>query len=171
MKAKVLELLNLVHLPRAQERMEAYPHELSGGQRQRIVITIALANTPTLLIADEPTTALDVTVQQQILELLMELQKKFNMSILFITYDLTVVHKIVDRVCVVKDGKIVEQGEVQQVLTQPKHTYTKSLMKSDVKGMKKPYKKTAPVALDVQNVNVNFTLKKNISLHMALQYS
>ena len=160
-KARVLELLELVHLPRAKERMDAYPHELSGGQRQRVVIAMALANNPEVLIADEPTTALDVTVQQQILELLMELQRKFNMAILFITHDLTVVKKIADRVCVMKHGEIVEQGKASQVLTKPKHEYTKALLKSDVTGTKKPYKKTAPVILQADNVNVEFILAKS----------
>ena len=160
-KSRVLELLELVHLPRAQERMNAYPHELSGGQRQRVCIAMALANNPEILIADEPTTALDVTVQQQILELLMELQQKFNMAILFITHDLTVVRKIADRVCVMCEGKIVEQGEADTVLKTPKHDYTKSLLKSDVTGKKKPYKKNAPVVLQADNVHVEFVLSKS----------
>ena len=160
-KARVLELLELVHLPRAKERMDAYPHELSGGQRQRVCIAMALANNPEVLIADEPTTALDVTVQQQILELLMELQRKFKMAILFITHDLTVVRKIADRVCVMQNGKIVEQGAADKVLKTPKHEYTKALLKSDVTGTKKPYKKTAPVLLQADNVNVEFVLSKS----------
>ena len=160
-KARVLELLELVHLPRASERINAYPHELSGGQRQRVMIAMALANNPEVLIADEPTTALDVTVQQQILELLMELQRKFNMAILFITHDLTVVRKIADRVCVMQEGKIVEQGKADKVLKTPQHTYTKSLLKSDVTGTKKPYKKNAPVLLQANNVNVEFVLSKS----------
>ena len=160
-KARVLELLELVHLPRAKERMDAYPHELSGGQRQRVCIAMALANNPEILIADEPTTALDVTVQQQILELLMELQRKFKMAILFITHDLTVVRKIADRVCVMQNGKIVEQGVADKVLKTPKHEYTKALLKSDVTGTKKPYKKTAPVLLQADNVNVEFVLSKS----------
>ena len=160
-KSRVLELLEMVHLPRAQERMDAYPHQLSGGQRQRVMIAMALANNPEILIADEPTTALDVTVQQQILELLMELQSKFNMAILFITHDLTVVHKIADRVCVMYDGKIVEQGTTHKVLKSPTHDYTKSLLESHVTGTKKPYKKNAPVMLQADNINVEFVLSKS----------
>lgn len=160
-KKRVLELLELVRLPRASERMKAYPHELSGGQRQRVVIAIALANNPEILIADEPTTALDVTVQQKILELLMELQKKLNMAILFITHDLTVVRKIADRICVMQHGEIVEQGDADTILNKPEHQYTKALLKSDVKGTKKPYKKSAPVLLQADNVNVEFVLKKS----------
>ncbi len=160
-KKRVVELLEVVHMPRPEERMYAYPHELSGGQRQRIVIAMALANRPKLLIADEPTTALDVTVQQQILELLVELQATFKMAILFITHDLTVVQKIADKVCVMKNGEIVEQGTTQQVLKNPQHPYTKILLDSDVKGTKKPYEAEAPVILSAENVNVEFTLKKS----------
>lgn len=160
-KKRVIELLNIVHLPRAKERINSYPHELSGGQLQRVIIAMALANNPELLIADEPTTALDVTVQQQILELLMELQDKFKMAILFITHDFTVVRKIADRVCVMQKGKIVEQGTTKQVLSRPKHSYTKLLLKSNIRGEKKSHNKHSPVILDAEKINVTFTLKKS----------
>ena len=128
---------------------------------------MALANNPELLIADEPTTALDVTVQQQILELLMELQDKFKMAILFITHDFTVVRKIADRVCVMQKGKIVEQGTTKQVLSRPKHSYTKLLLKSNIRGEKKSHNKHSPVILDAEKINVTFTLK---SLFLELHY-
>lgn len=161
-KQRVLELLELVKLPNPADRLRAYPHQLSGGQRQRVVIAMALANNPQVLIADEPTTALDVTVQQQILELLMEIQRKLGMAIVFITHDLTVVRKIADRVCVMQLGQIVEHGTVNAVLNRPKHDYTKSLLRSDVTGTKKPYKKSAPIVMQAQGVNVNFVLKKSL---------
>lgn len=160
-KKRVLELLDWVRLPRAKERIKAYPHELSGGQRQRIVIAMALANNPQVLIADEPTTALDVTVQQQILETLMQLQSQLHMAILFITHDLTVVRKIADRVCVMYRGEIVEHGDVYDVLNRPQHDYTKTLLKSDITGYKKPYKDDAPTLLQADNVHVEFVLKKS----------
>lgn len=161
-KKQVLQLLELVRLPRAKERMSAYPYELSGGQRQRVVIAMALANKPDVLIADEPTTALDVTVQQQILELLVQLQIQFKMGILFITHDLTVVQKIADRVCVMEDGKIVEQADVNTLFTSPQHPYTQALLKNKVEGMKAPREKTSPVLLKADNVNVRFVLKKSL---------
>ena len=158
---RVLELLECVHLPRAKQRLNAYPHELSGGQRQRIVIAMALANNPDILIADEPTTALDVTVQQKILELLVELQREFGMGILFITHDLTIVHKIADHVCIMKDGLIVEQGG-KTVLTAPHHPYTRALLESNLTDTrKKPIAPSAPVLLGAKDVNVDFTLGRS----------
>jgi microcin C transport system ATP-binding protein len=112
LRARILELLDLVGLPSARDRLNALPHELSGGQRQRVMIAMALANEPDLLIADEPTTALDVTIQAQILKLLKDLQSRFGMAMLFITHDLTIVRKIADRVCVMTEGKIVESNAV-----------------------------------------------------------
>ena len=124
------ELLELVGIPNAKERMKQYPHQFSGGQRQRIVIAIALACNPDVLIADEPTTALDVTIQAQILELLKELQQQFQMAIIFITHDLGVVANVADRVAVMYAGKVVEVGTVDEVLYNPQHPYTWGLLRS-----------------------------------------
>src|SRR6202140_50348 len=123
-RARTLELLRQVGIPDPESRLKSYPHQLSGGQRQRVMIAMALANEPDLLIADEPTTALDVTVQAQILTLLAEIRARLGMSLLFITHDLGIVRKIAQRVCVMKEGKIVEQGDVARVFAAPEHPYT-----------------------------------------------
>src|SRR6476619_6867142 len=123
-RGRVLELLRKVGLPDPEKRLGAFPHQLSGGQRQRVMIAMALANEPDLLIADEPTTALDVTVQAQILKLLKEIQTRLGMSVLFITHDLGIVRKIADKVCVMQGGKIVEKGDVERVFKSPEHPYT-----------------------------------------------
>ena len=125
-RAKIIELLGQVGIPDPAGRLGSYPHQLSGGQRQRVMIAMALANKPDLLIADEPTTALDVTVQAQILKLLKDIQTQLGMSMLFITHDLGIVRKLADRVCVMQRGKIVEQGEVERVFTAPEHPYTRA---------------------------------------------
>ncbi len=158
---KVLELLKAVHLPRPESRLKAYPHELSGGQRQRVMIAMALANEPDILIADEPTTALDVTVQAEILNLLKELQQKFGMAILFITHDLGIVHHFSDQVCVMRYGKIVESGSTKEVFNSPKHPYTKMLLDSEPKGLKEPVKDDAKMLLEAKNMNVKFPIKTN----------
>ena len=119
-RARIVELLTQVGIPDPASRLNSYPHQLSGGQRQRVMIAMALANEPDLLIADEPTTALDVTVQAQILKLLKELQTRLGMAMLFITHDLGIVRKLADTVCVMKEGKIVEQGPVERVFTAPR---------------------------------------------------
>src|SRR6202030_3833075 len=124
-RTRIVELLTQVGIPEPKTRLASYPHQLSGGQRQRVMIALALANEPDLLIADEPTTALDVTVQAQILQLLKELQGRLGMAMLFITHDLGIVRKVADKVCVMTQGKIVEQGPVEQVYTQPQHPYTR----------------------------------------------
>src|SRR5215216_2243417 len=123
-RARTLELLTQVGIADPQTRLQSYPHQLSGGQRQRVMIAMALANEPDLLIADEPTTALDVTVQAQILILLKEIQRRLGMAMLFITHDLGIVRKLADTVCVMKEGKIVEHGPVERVFTAPQHHYT-----------------------------------------------
>ena len=159
---KVLELLETVKLPRAAERMCAYPHQLSGGQRQRVMIAMALANEPDILIADEPTTALDVTVQQAILELLVDIQKKRNMAMLFITHDLTVVKKISDRICVMQEGELLETGTTEQVLNDPQHPYTHHLIHSNAKNSKQGISKNAPTVFEADSVKVVFPLKTNM---------
>ena len=133
-KARTLELLRLVGLPDPEKRLNAYPHELSGGQRQRVMIAMALANDPALLIADEPTTALDVTIQAQILTLLKDLQKRLGMALLLITHDLGIVRKVADKVCVMQHGEIVEQAPAPQLFTSPQHPYTKMLLAAEPKG-------------------------------------
>ena len=132
-RARTLELLTQVGIPEPETRLQSYPHQLSGGQRQRVMIAMALANEPDLLIADEPTTALDVTVQAQILALLAEIRARLGMSLLFITHDLGIVRRIADVVCVMNNGKIVEQGPVEQVFTAPKHPYTRALLAAEPK--------------------------------------
>src|SRR5580658_1466674 len=126
-RARTLEVLTQVGIPDPQSRLGSYPHQLSGGQRQRVMIAMALANEPDLLIADEPTTALDVTIQAQILKLLKSLQAKYGMALLFITHDLGIVRKVADRVCVMTQGEIVEQGPVAEVFDRPQHPYTRHL--------------------------------------------
>ncbi len=158
---KVLELLHAVHLPKPETRLKAYPHEMSGGQRQRVMIAMALANEPDILIADEPTTALDVTVQAEILTLLKELQKKFGMAILFITHDLGIVHHFSDDICVMKDGQIVESGKTKEVFANPKHPYTRMLLDSEPKGLKEGVGENAKVLLEAKNIHVRFPIKKN----------
>jgi microcin C transport system ATP-binding protein len=130
-RERTLELLHLVGIREPARRLTAYPHELSGGQRQRVMIAMALANEPDLLIADEPTTALDVTIQAQILDLLADLQQRFGMAMLFITHDLGVVRKVASRVCVMKDGEIVEEGPVARIFDEPQHAYTRHLLDSE----------------------------------------
>ena len=141
-RARTLELLTQVGIRDPETRLQSYPHQLSGGQRQRVMIAMALANEPDLLIADEPTTALDVTVQAQILELLAEIRERLGMSLLFITHDLGIVRRIADVVCVMNRGKIVEQGPVEQVFTAPKHPYTKELLAAEPKPDPAPPRRT-----------------------------
>ena len=135
---KILDLLAKVGIDEAHKRVTNYPHQLSGGQRQRIMIAMALANKPDLLIADEPTTALDVTIQAQILELLAKIQKSEGMGMLFITHDLSVVRRIADRVCVMKGGEIVEEGVTNEIFESPKHAYTKKLLNAEPSGIPRP---------------------------------
>ncbi len=158
---KVLKLLHAVQLPDPRSRLKAYPYEISGGQRQRVMIAMALANEPDILIADEPTTALDVTVQAEILVLLKDLQKKFGMGILFITHDLGIVEHFSDAVCVMKNGEILEQGNTKEVFQSPKHPYTKMLLDSEPKGLKEPVGEHAKTILRVEDIDVKFPIKKN----------
>ena len=157
---KALKLLIKVGIKNAKERMKAFPHELSGGQRQKVMIAMAIANRPDILIADEPTTALDVTIQKQIIDLLIKLQKQLNMSIIFISHDLQVIRKIADRVCVMKDGKIVEQNRVSEIFERPQESYTKTLISSH-NILNKLNKESDKNILKINNLNVWFPLKKN----------
>jgi microcin C transport system ATP-binding protein len=159
-KARTLELLNEVGIREPQKRLDAYPHQLSGGQRQRVMIAMALANEPELLIADEPTTALDVTVQAQILELLAGLKSRKNMSMLFITHDLGIVRKIADRVCVMTKGKIVETGPTKDIFANPQHAYTRHLLAAEPKGKPPAANEAARPVMTGKDIKVWFPIKK-----------
>jgi oligopeptide transport system ATP-binding protein len=160
-RKRAIELLELVRIPDPARRIDAYPHEMSGGQRQRVMIAMALANNPDVLIADEPTTALDVTVQARILDLLADLQKRLGMSIVFITHDLGVVRRFADRTYVMKRGEVVESGRTADIFAAPKHPYTQMLIDAEPTGRKEPVAANAPVILDAQNIGVQFTLEKS----------
>lgn len=159
--AKALELLRLVEIPQPEQRIKAYPHELSGGQRQRVMIAMALANEPKLLIADEPTTALDVTVQKTILELLQRLQQKMGMAILLISHDLNLVRRVADRVCVMQQGCLVEQAVSEQLFTAPQHPYTQALLAAEPSGLPAATE-VGPTLLSVEQLKVWFPLKKGL---------
>ncbi len=161
-RARTLELLKLVGIPDAVKRLSAYPHELSGGQRQRVMIAMALANEPDLLIADEPTTALDVTIQAQILNLLKELQAKLGMAMLLITHDLGIVRKMADKVCVMTQGEIVEQGDEEAIFENPQHPYTQRLLAAEPKGRPIAAAPDAPVVMQGDDVKVYFPIKKGV---------
>jgi microcin C transport system ATP-binding protein len=161
-RVRTLELLTQVGIPEPETRLQSYPHQLSGGQRQRVMIAMALANEPDLLIADEPTTALDVTVQAQILTLLAEIRTRLGMSMLFITHDLGIVRRIADTVCVMNSGKIVEQGPVEQVFTAPKHAYTKALLAAEPKPDPAPPQPDAPVVMSADDLKVWFPIKRGL---------
>jgi microcin C transport system ATP-binding protein len=161
-RARSLELLHLVRLQEAEERLGAYPHQLSGGQRQRVMIAMALANEPDLLIADEPTTALDVTIQAQILKLLKDLQQRLGMAMLLITHDLTIVRKVADRVCVMTDGRIVESGAVEEVFDRPRHPYTQHLLAAEPKGRPLTRPDQAPVVMAAEQIKVHFPIQRGL---------
>jgi microcin C transport system ATP-binding protein len=164
-RSRTLELLRQVGIPEPETRLASYPHQLSGGQRQRVMIAMALANEPDLLIADEPTTALDVTVQAQILTLLAEIRARLGMSLLFITHDLGIVRRIADVVCVMNGGNIVEQGPVEQVFTAPKHPYTKALLAAEPKPDPAPPRPNSPVVISAEDLKVWFPVKRGLLRH------
>jgi microcin C transport system ATP-binding protein len=161
-RTRIIELLSQVGIPDPAGRLGSYPHQLSGGQRQRVMIAMALANKPDLLIADEPTTALDVTVQAQILKLLKDTQTQLGMSMLFITHDLGIVRKLADRVCVMQRGKIVEQGPVERVFTAPEHPYTRALLAAEPKPDPAPPRPEAPVVVETKELKVWFPVKRGV---------
>ena len=161
-RKRIVELLTQVGIPDPESRLGSYPHQLSGGQRQRVMIAMALANEPELLIADEPTTALDVTVQAQILKLLKDIQTRMGMSLLFITHDLGIVRRVADRVCVMSKGKIVEQGPVERIFTAPEHPYTRALLAAEPKPDPAPLQPTAPVVVETDNLKVWFPIKRGV---------
>lgn len=159
-RAKVLELLHQVGIKNPEARLTNFPQQLSGGQRQRVMIAMALANNPQLLIADEPTTALDVTIQAQILQLLSDIQKANGMSMLFITHDLGIVRGIADKVCVMQSGKIVEIGETKELFANPQHAYTKELLNAEPHGDPAKIKENTPVIIEAEKIKVWFPIKK-----------
>ena len=161
-RARVLELLRLVGIPDPESRLASYPHQLSGGQRQRVMIAMALANDPDLLIADEPTTALDVTIQAQILELLQELQRKLGMAILLITHDLGIVRRVANRVCVMTGGQIVEDGLTAEIFENPQHAYTRHLLAAEPKGRPDAPPGSAETVVEGQDVKVWFPIKRGV---------
>jgi microcin C transport system ATP-binding protein len=161
-RARIVELLGRVGIPDPGSRLGSYPHQLSGGQRQRVMIAMALANEPDLLIADEPTTALDVTVQAQILALLEEIQTRLGMAMLFISHDLGIVRKFADRVCVMSKGKIVEQGKVEKVFAAPEHPYTRALLAAEPKPDPAPLQPQAPVIVETKDLKVWFPIRRGV---------
>ena len=161
-EARIIALLERVGLPDPASRLGAYPHQLSGGQRQRVMIAMALANGPELLIADEPTTALDVTIQAQILDLLMLLKQQDRMGMLFITHDLGIVRQIADRVCVMQDGKIVETGPTKDIFKAPQHPYTQKLLNAHSVGAPQPFDPSASVIAQATNAKIWFPIQRGV---------
>jgi microcin C transport system ATP-binding protein len=164
-RERVLDLLEKVGIDDPKGRLQSYPHQLSGGQRQRVMIAMALANEPDLLIADEPTTALDVTIQAQILDLLLKLKDEFNMAMLLITHDLGIVRKMADRVCVMNNGEIVERGATADIFARPQHPYTKHLIASEPKGSPPPANAKAKTILETKDLRVWFPIRRGFLRH------
>ncbi|CAH2600311.1 putative oligopeptide ABC transporter ATP binding subunit [Rhodovastum atsumiense] len=162
LRARVIELLSECGFPDAGQRLEAFPHQLSGGQRQRVMIAMALANDPALLIADEPTTALDVTIQAQILKLLAAEKAARGLALLLISHDLAVVRRYADRVCVMKDGRVVESGRVDQVFTVPQHPYTCALLAAEPRGTPRPIANDAEVLMQAKGLRVHFPIRRGV---------
>jgi microcin C transport system ATP-binding protein len=165
-RARVLDLLQKVGIDDPEGRLKSYPHQLSGGQRQRVMIAMALANEPDLLIADEPTTALDVTIQAQILDLLLKLKDEFNMAMLLITHDLGIVRKMADRVCVMNNGEIVERGVTGDIFAKPQHPYTKHLIASEPKGLPPAADAKAKTILKTEDLRVWFPIRRGFLRHV-----
>ncbi len=161
-RARTIELLHMVGLSEAERRLQDYPHQLSGGQRQRVMIAMALANEPDMLIADEPTTALDVTIQAQILKLLRDLQARLGMALLFITHDLGIVRKLADRVCVMTEGEIVETGPTAEVFERPRHHYTRMLLSAEPKGRALAVESDAETVIAAEHLKVYFPIKRGV---------
>ena len=157
---RILDLLHKVGIRDPETRLKAYPHQLSGGQRQRVMIAMALANKPDILIADEPTTALDVTIQAQILDLLADLKKAENMGLLFITHDLGIVRRIADKVCVMKDGEIVEAGPTAEIFDAPKHAYTRTLLEAEPSGQPDPVAADAKIVARTESLRIWFPIQQ-----------
>jgi microcin C transport system ATP-binding protein len=166
-RGRVVELLHLVGLRDAEARLQAYPHQLSGGQRQRVMIAMAIANEPDILIADEPTTALDVTIQAQILRLMRDLTDRLGMALLLITHDLTIVRHMTERTCVMTQGKIVEAGATEQIFTRPQHPYTRRLLAAEPKGRVALADPAAPVILEGTDIKVWFPIRRGLFRRIA----
>ncbi|MGE0212767.1 MAG: ABC transporter ATP-binding protein [Parvibaculaceae bacterium] len=161
-RARALELLRLVRIPDPERRLRSYPHELSGGQRQRVMIAMAIANNPDILIADEPTTALDVTIQAEILTLLADLQRRLGMGLVFITHDLNIVRRIADRVVVMRSGEIVEEGATARIFAAPSHPYTRALLEAEPTGRKLPVSARVPSVLQGHGIKVVFSFNEGV---------
>ena len=161
-RERILDLLDRVGIRDAESRLGAYPHQLSGGQRQRVMIAMALANKPDILIADEPTTALDVTIQAQILDLLAELKAAESMGLLFITHDLGIVRRVADKVCVMKDGEIVESGPTAEIFANPQHPYTRKLLAAEPSGAPEPVEAGAEVVAETENLKIWFPIQRGL---------
>jgi microcin C transport system ATP-binding protein len=161
-RRRTIELLGLVGLPDVENRLDAYPHQLSGGQRQRVMIAMAIANEPDILIADEPTTALDVTIQAHILQLLKDLRDRFGMALLLITHDLTIVRKMADQVCIMTGGEIVEGGSTAQIFDRPRHPYTRRLLAAEPKGVAAPADPAAAAMMEAEDVKVWFPIRRGV---------
>ncbi|OOY33115.1 ABC transporter ATP-binding protein [Thioclava sp. F36-6] len=161
-KKRIIDLLDKVGIQNPADRLQDYPHQLSGGQRQRVMIAMALANGPDLLIADEPTTALDVTIQAQILELLADLKRDMGMSLLFISHDLGVVRRIADRVCVMQHGEIVEQGKTEDIFANPQHPYTRKLLEAEPTGRAEPVPENAPELVRTEHLKIWFPIQRGL---------